>query len=380
MAQRKQTSLSELRVGILVISALAILMLVIFAVSGDIKLPGFSKTTIVKTKMASVDGLRKGAEVRLSGKKVGSVKDINFSDQIPADQNSQNNLEIVMEIDGKLDGRPAAERIRTDSKAVLKSAGVLGDNVIDIIPGTNAGKPIQNGDSIDSVAQKSVGDIINASQTAVSNLNAISADIKEMTGAMKTGKGTIGKFLNDESFYINLDKTVRQAESLMSEIKTGKGSMGQLVSDPKLYNQATETISQLRALTEHVSSQLTSGKGTIGKLMKEEKLYNDTSALVSRLNDTSTRLETMFAKIERGEGTVGKLVNDEKVYAETRETIEKLNAIMTRLEKGEGTAGMLLKDERLYNNANNLSSEMTKLIYDFRQNPKKYLSVRVALF
>src|SRR5215510_1140636 len=186
MAQRKQTSLPEMRVGILVISALAILMLVIFAVSGDIKLPGFSKTTIVKTRMASVDGLRKGAEVRLSGKKIGSVKDINFSDQIPNDQNSQNYLEIVMEIDGKLDGRPAIERIRTDSKAVLKSAGVLGDNVIDIIPGTNAGKAIESGASIDSVAQKSVGDIINASQTAVANLNAISADIKEMTGGMKS--------------------------------------------------------------------------------------------------------------------------------------------------------------------------------------------------
>ena len=59
--------------GILVLSALAILILVIFAVSGDIKLPGFGQTTTVRTQMSSVDGLRKGAEVRLSGKKVGSV-------------------------------------------------------------------------------------------------------------------------------------------------------------------------------------------------------------------------------------------------------------------------------------------------------------------
>src|SRR5262245_51510790 len=274
MAQRKQASFSELRVGILVISALAILMLVIFAVSGDIKLPGFSKTTIVKTQMASVDGLRKGAEVRLSGKKVGSVKEINFSDQIPADQNAQNNIEIVMEIDGKLDGRPAIERIRTDSKAVLKSAGVLGDNVIDITPGTSGGKPIQNGGSIDSIAQKSVGDVINAAQTAVGNFNAISADIRDMTGKMKEGKGTIGKFLNDESFYLNLDSTVRQAESLMQEIKGGKGTIGQLVSDPTFYKQATETVAQLRSIADQVGGQLNNGKGTIGKLFKEEKLYN----------------------------------------------------------------------------------------------------------
>ncbi|MCG3159303.1 MAG: hypothetical protein JMDDDDMK_00289 [Acidobacteria bacterium] len=380
MAQRKQTSFSELRVGILVISALAILLLVIFAISGDIKLPGFSKTTIVKTQMASVDGLRKGAEVRLSGKKVGSVKEINFSNQIPTNQDAPNNIEIVMEIDGKLDGRPAIERIRTDSKAVLKSAGVLGDNVIDITPGTSAGKAIQSGASIDSIAQKSVGDIINAAQTAVTNLNAISADIREMTGNMKAGRGSIGKFLYDESFYVNLDTTVRQAEGLIADIRDGKGTLGQLANDPALYKNATDTITKLRGIADNVEGQLNTGKGTIGKLLKDPKLYDDAKSLVSKLNDTSARLEGLVSKIERGEGTVGKLINDEKMYADARDTIEKLNVIMARLEKGEGTAGMLLKDERLYNNANTLSAEMTKLLYDFRQNPKKYLSVKVTIF
>jgi phospholipid/cholesterol/gamma-HCH transport system substrate-binding protein len=379
MAQRKQTSFSELRVGILVLSALAILMLVIFAVSGDIKLPGFSRTATVRTQMASVDGLRKGAEVRLSGKKVGSVRDINFG-KIPSSADSQSNIEIVMEIDGRLDGSPAVERIRTDSMAVLKSAGVLGDNVIDITPGTGAGKAIQDGDSIPSVAQKSVGDIINAAQTAVGHLNVIASDVKDMTGNMKSGKGSIGKFLNDESFYINLDSAVRQAESLMKEVKGGKGTMGQLVSDPALYKNMTDTITQLRNITDQVETQLRSGRGSFGKLLKDDKLYNDASSLLARLDQTSGRLENMVSKIERGEGTVGKLINDERLYADARGTIERLNVIMSRLEKGEGTMGLILKDERLYNNANNLSAEVTKLLYDFRQNPRKYLSVKVTIF
>jgi phospholipid/cholesterol/gamma-HCH transport system substrate-binding protein len=379
MAQRKQASFSELRVGILVLSAVGILILVIFAVSGDLKLPGFSKFTIVRTQMASVDGLRKGAEVRLSGKKVGSVTQINFG-KIPSTQDSQNNIEIVMEIDGGLDGSPAVERIRTDSMAVLKSAGVLGDNVIDITPGTAVGKPINDGDSIPSVAQKSVGDIINAAQTAVGHLNVIAADIRDMTGNLKAGRGSVGKFLNDESFYVNLDSAVRQAESLMKEIKNGQGTMGQLVSDPALYKQATDTIAQLRSITDQVENQLRSGKGSLGKLLKDDKLYNDASSLIARLDKTSGRLENMVAKIERGEGTVGKLISDEKLYADLRDTIERVNVITARMERGEGTMGMILKDERLYNNANNLSAEVTKLLYDFRQNPRKYLSVKVTIF
>ena len=382
MPQNKQKSWAELRVGILVLVSLAILILVIFAVSGDISLPGFTKTTIVKTEMSSVDGLRKGAEVRLSGKKVGSVKATNLNKDIPSDSNAQTNIEIVMEIDGKLDGRPAIERIRTDSLAVLKSAGVLGDNVIDITPGTISGQPMKGdgNDKIKSLAQKSVGDIINAAQTAVTNLNTISEDIKTMTGSLRQGKGTMGRFLNDEAFYVDLDRTVRQAETLITDIRQGEGSVGKLVKDPALYNQASDTIAQLRRISDQVNDQLSAGKGTIGKLFKDEEIYNKANSLIGKLDETSTKLEKMMAKIDRGEGNLGKLVNDEKLYTDVRETVDKLKTIATRLEKGEGTAGLLLKDEKLYNNVNNMSVEITKMLYDFRQNPRKYLSVKVTIF
>ncbi len=380
MPQSKQHGLSELRVGILVLLSIAILIFVIFTVSGDIKIPGLSRTTIVRTKMASVDGLRNGAEVRLSGKKVGSVRDLIFADQIPSEATAQNNVEIHMEIDGKLDGRPAIERIRSDSEAVLKSAGVLGDNVIDITPGTINGKPIRDNDFIKSREQKSVGDILNAAQTAVTNLNVISEDIKSMTGNLRSGKGTMGRFLNDEAFYIDLDRSVRQAENLLKSIREGEGTAGKLINDPTLYTQAVETVAELRKISDQVSSQIDSGKGTLGKLIKDEELYNRANSLIGKLDETSTRLERTMARIERGEGNLGKLVNDEKLYADTRDTIEKLKVIADRLERGEGSAGMLLRDEKLYNNVNTMSAEITKLLYDFRQNPKKYLSVKVALF
>jgi phospholipid/cholesterol/gamma-HCH transport system substrate-binding protein len=379
MPRQQQATLSQLRVGLLVLAALGILILTIFAVSGDLRLPGLTRTAIVKTVMGSVDGLSKGAEVRLSGKRIGSVRNIRFG-QIPTDPNAQTNIEIEMEIDGRLDGRPAIERIRTDSLAVLKSAGVLGDNVIDITPGTTKGVPIADGGTIQSRAQRSVGDIINASQEAVGNLNKISDDVKVITGNLRDGKGTMGRFLNDEAFYLDLDRTIREAESLMQNIRSGPGTVGRLVSDPALYNSASETIARLRSISDQVGEQLASGRGTIGKLFKDEELYRKASSIVTRFDDMSLKLQNTMAKIEKGEGTVGKLINDDKLYADARDTIETLKIISARLEKGEGTAGMLLKDEKLYNNVNNVSAEITKLLYDFRQNPKKYLSVKVAIF
>ena len=44
------------------------------------------------------------------------------------------------------------------------------------------------------------------------------------------------------------------------------------------------------------------------------------------------------------------------------------------------TIGKLLTDDSLYSNVNQLSSESTKLLYDFRQNPKKYLTIKFQLF
>lgn len=378
MPQKKTLSLSGLRVGLLMLTSIIILIIVIFAVSGDISL--FSRKTIVKTYMSSVDGLRKGAEVRLSGKQIGSVREINFNNQIPAIANAPNNLEIIMEINGTLDGQPAIERIRSDSLAVLKGAGVLGDNVIDITPGTVNGVPIQSGGVIKSAAQKSVGDIINASQRAISNLNEISDDIKAMTSKIRAGEGTVGRFLNDDAFFVNLNRTVLQAEKLLSDIHQGKGTAGRLISDPALYNQINDTVAQMRHIVEQVDQQVLAGRGTIGRLLKDEELYNRANALVSKLDETSARVERIMAKVERGEGNLGKLLNDEKLYQDVHSSVENLKAISARLERGEGTAGLLLKDERLYQNINNVSTEITRLLYDFRQNPRKYLSIKVSVF
>ena len=380
MPTTKQAKLSELRVGLLVVISLAILIFVIFTVSGDIKLPGVHTTAIVRTRMASVDGLREGAEVRLSGKKVGSVRAIQFSSEIPQNVASQDNIEIIMEIDGRLDGRPAIERIRSDSLAVLKGAGVLGDNVIDITPGTSRGVPIRDGDSVKSQAQKSVGDILNAAQTAVSNLNEISADIRVLTGNLREGKGTLGRFLTDDSFFVDLDNTVRQAESLIATFREGKGTVGKLLNEDTLYREANQTVVQLRKISDQLHEQMSTGKGTVGKLFKDEELYQRANSLVKRLDETAVRLDSTLAKVERGEGNLGKLLTDEKLYNDARETIERLKNIAGGLERGEGTAGLLLKDEKLYQNLNTMSAEVTKLLYDFRQNPRKYLSVKVAIF
>ena len=52
----------------------------------------------------------------------------------------------------------------------------------------------------------------------------------------------------------------------------------------------------------------------------------------------------------------------------------------TALEAGQGTAGKLFKDETLYTNANQMLTETRDLVKAVRENPKKYLSIKLHIF
>ena len=81
-----------------------------------------------------------------------------------------------------------------------------------------------------------------------------------------------------------------------------------------------------------------------------------------------------------GEGTLGKLTKDETIYNEFRDTVNKFSVLVASIQNGEGTAGKFIRDPTLYNSLNQSSSEIQKLLYDFRQNPKKFLTINFKLF
>jgi len=60
--------------------------------------------------------------------------------------------------------------------------------------------------------------------------------------------------------------------------------------------------------------------------------------------------------------------------------LTKLSQLTTELEAGQGTFGKLFKDETLYNNSNQTLTELQSLLKAFRENPKKYLTIKMHIF
>ncbi len=85
-------------------------------------------------------------------------------------------------------------------------------------------------------------------------------------------------------------------------------------------------------------------------------------------------------RIEKGDGTLGRLSKDAELYEKSKTALERFASVAEQIEQGKGTIGKLLKDPGLYNNLDQSTAEISKLLYDLRQDPKKYLTIRFRVF
>src|SRR5258708_28086273 len=138
---KKSVSLSQLRVGIFVLLAIGILVFLVLNASGDIN--PFSKKLHLKARFIDANGWREGSEGRLAGVRVGKVDKIALLP--PSDVPNAPRVEALMTIDNTIDGRPATERIRSDSTAQQGSPSLLGNEMlINITPGTADGQTVED--------------------------------------------------------------------------------------------------------------------------------------------------------------------------------------------------------------------------------------------
>jgi phospholipid/cholesterol/gamma-HCH transport system substrate-binding protein len=58
-------------------------------------------------------------------------------------------------------------------------------------------------------------------------------------------------------------------------------------------------------------------------------------------------------------------------------TFSHIGGIASAMERGEGTLGLLLRDTALYHNLVGMNAEVQALLSDIRQNPRRYINLRI---
>ncbi len=361
MAQRKQLTWTELRVGLFVLVGLSVLAAGIFYVTGAGTIG--PKYRLV-TYLPEVSGLASGAPVRLDGVEVGNVESTRLAPRVAGKGRERNrNIEIVMRV-----GKKYEDDILTDSAASLVTEGLLGNRYVNITRGIT-GVPLKDMQEVPGHEEKAMAQVVERSADVLANLQALSEEIQDMIHGIRQGKGTLGKLLTDEQAYNHLNNILSKGDAMVTNVQAGQGTLGKLVSSDELYNKVDKGVDNVNLILTDVRSQ----KGTIGKLLNDPSLYDE-------FKQAATNGNAMIGDVRAGKGTLGKFVTDDTLYTKMKESSENVANATAKLNDNTTTVGKMFSDPKLYDSLSGLTGDLRLLVGEFRQNPKKFLHIKVSVF
>jgi phospholipid/cholesterol/gamma-HCH transport system substrate-binding protein len=355
---RKEIQWTQLRVGALVLTALAVLVGLIILMSGS---SGglFARKLVLRAYFKNANGLKDGAEVTLEGVTIGNVVHVRV---IP--ERDPTPVEVSVRVGDEFKGF-----LHTDSTAAIVQAGVLGDSFVDISSVLATGPAPTNNAELKTTGAPSIQDVIQSSQVSIGEINALTKKLEILMDSINSGKGTIGALVNDPALAHKFTAMASDLQTITSAIATGKGSLGKLVNDDTLYARANSTIDRLNK----IATDLDDGKGTAGKFLKDDSLYKNLNSTVSNAND-------LLAQVNAGKGSIGKLAKDPEFAKKLDDTVTRLDNILKDVNEGKGTIGQLAQNRSLYDHADNTLDQAEQLVKAMRENPKKYLVVQLKIF
>lgn len=361
MPSQKEVRWSQLKVGVIVLVAVIILTTFLFLMTSSSGMGLLSHKLTVRTYFENSAGLKVGAQVNLQGVTIGTVKTISV---VLDPERKLTPVMVVMKIDGKYQ-----KALHTDSKASLSTLGVLGDTVVDINSQFATGPALKDGDVLKTTETPTLTDVVKASQGTIESLNVILSQLNVIVDNLQSGKGSVGKLINDPALYDKANATVDELHTLEVNLNNGRGSIGKLMTDDTMYNRLNDAAGKL----ETIANGLSSGQGTAGKLLKDDALYNN-------LNSTLAHANSILADADAGKGGLGLLLKDPKFRAELSDTLSQVDSVAAGVNSGKGTLGKLVNDEEAYTNLNKLLTESTALVTTIRKDPKRYLTIQMRIF
>jgi phospholipid/cholesterol/gamma-HCH transport system substrate-binding protein len=319
----------------------------------------FARKLVLRCYFENAAGLKNGAPVTLEGVTIGNVIRV----RVVPDRNPTP-VEVTMRV-----GHEFVRDLHVDSTAAISQAGVLGDSYIDIDSTRAFGPPPYNNAELQTSGSPSIQDVIRTSQVSIQEIQSLTRKIETLVDSLNSKKGTVGELINDPKMAKNITQIASDLQRITGAIANGKGSLGKLVNDDTLYARANSAVDKL----DKISTDLNDGKGTAGKLLKDDTLYNNLNSAVSNANQ-------LVSEINAGKGSLGKIAKDPVFAQKLDDTVTRLDSILKGIDEGKGTVGQLMQNRSLYDHADQTLDQTQQLVNSIRNDPKKYLVIRLKLF
>jgi phospholipid/cholesterol/gamma-HCH transport system substrate-binding protein len=290
----------KIQLGIFVILGLAIFVAAIYFVGNKQNM--FGKTTQLTAVFNNVNGLQLGNSVRYSGINVGTVREISMINDTV--------IRVTMIIEDKI-----IPHIKKNAIATITSDGLVGNMIINIIPGKGNDLPVQPGDEIRTYSRIRTDDILETLNVTNENAALLTADLLKITKQITQGKGTVGLLINDTLLAKDLKETMHYLKI------SGKGT--------------SEAVQNLNKLIASLNNQ----NNVVG-VLKDTAVANSIKKIILNLEQSSgemekviTNLDATITNIKEGKGALNYLSNDPKLVQQIDSTMLNLNQASIKLNE-----------------------------------------------
>jgi phospholipid/cholesterol/gamma-HCH transport system substrate-binding protein len=324
------------RVTALIGFALGLALVLIFLMTGGGQVL-LHRTVIIHTYMADGTGLIRTANVELNGIKVGKVKKISFS-RFPEPARA---IQVDMKI-----RKDYLSAIPIDSKAELTADNLLGDKYINITKGASP-QSIEPGADLATqppTANFDPGDLLASLQNILQRANVL-------LGQVEDPKTPFGQFVKGEDFYATLRDYVVGIQNTIHKYGNPRSELGKSVYGQALYREMRQRLLDIDVQIQQVQQNPWLAKST---------QYD------AWLSQAKTFRQSVAAFRE------SPMMKQDDFYNATRDALSNLDDTVRAM-----AAGPLLTGTELYESLNGSSRNTRDLLKDFRQNPKKYLRLKV---
>ncbi len=350
----KPSRAARLRVDAVAVIAVVILTLLIYLLAGGGE-NLFARRTTLTSFLPEATGLvsgSSGSEVRISGIRIGYVSSIRVTPNL----DPQRAVEVQMRVLTRF-----LKNIPSDSQTDISKDTLIGYPFIDIALGKSP-IPITENAVLESQPEKQ--QLIRAD--LVDTLRNELASIDQMLVEVSSPTTRTGKFVVGEELYDKLLGDVRGFDQTAHTLLTPQGSMGQAFYSLEGYTKARNLALQ----TDQSLIAIQNGEGAAGRLFASDEQYNS-------FLKQATDLRAQLADINAGKGKYGALLLEDTAYTRILNMLKSIDATITALNAGQGQSGRLLTSAQLYESLNGSLREMENFLKDFRENPQKYLRVRL---
>jgi phospholipid/cholesterol/gamma-HCH transport system substrate-binding protein len=319
----------EVKVGVLILTALGLLAVFILVLGGV----NFQPTYSIQVDFDNPGGLQSGAPVKIAGIKVGKISEMGFRgggiDPVTGKRDGLIRLKVDIE-------KRYRESIHDNALFYVTNQSVLGEQFLAIEPGSAErpllplDRPVRGLDPprLDML----IAEMYELLHSTVSGLRDNREQIGEaFDGLRKTLKGT-GDFFqkngsrldhiaeNTEKITVDADDLVRGARSKYVEnpqIDRILGNAERVSGDAEpLIADARVAVANARRITDTV--------GDPKQQLKLKQTLDDVAEIAARAKVVTGDAEEILSHVKRGKGTVGAVVMDEQLYDDLQELVRDL--------------------------------------------------------